>query len=81
MFLSVLPQRKCPQNQLGKVTAVKQRRTGLVSERKTAITGNVVMCAHPSLTSHLLSFSGLHYYYYYYYYQITITFLLTVVIF
>jgi hypothetical protein len=83
MFLSVPPQRKCPQNQLHTETDLRQNRTGLVSERKTVITGNVIMCAHPTLTSHLLSFSVLHYYYYYYHHhhyhhQIITTFSLTV---
>jgi hypothetical protein len=82
MCLSVPPQRKCPQNQLDRGKVVKHRRTGLVSKGKTVITGNVIMCALPALTSHSLCLSALHYYYHHHHHhhQITTTFPLTVVI-
>jgi len=48
---------------------VKHRRTGLVSIGESVINGNVIMCALPTLTSHLLCLSDLRYYYYYYYHH------------
>ena len=53
-------------------------------QRETVITGNVIMCALPKLTSHLLCLSALHFYHHHHHHhrrrQITTTFPLTVII-
>jgi hypothetical protein len=47
MRLSIPPRRKCPQNLPERESGVKQRRNELVSEKKTAIAGNINMPYHP----------------------------------